>query len=113
MTYTKTTTLPSTQCGWKPQPACAPKFQYKGQTYTGCTTVDHDMGWCSHNAVYSGVWSECVNTCVRLCSAAMGATVVVGEVSARVSPGADLPSGMREQYDCARVNAQYTGTIQL
>ena len=35
---------------------CAFPFTYSGVTYYGCTTVDHDVPWCSPNPVYNGVW---------------------------------------------------------
>jgi len=66
---TTTTAFPNStvrKCGWQPQASCVPSFQYKDTTYIRCATVDHfGQGWCSHDSIYAGNWSECVNTCAN------------------------------------------------
>jgi hypothetical protein len=51
------------QCvdGWSPPTQCAPVFEFKGQTYQGCTTTDRvsGVGWCSHDRYHNGKWSTC------------------------------------------------------
>ena len=39
---------------------CAFPFTYKGQTYTGCTSYNHDTDWCALTTEYDGSWGECV-----------------------------------------------------
>jgi hypothetical protein len=44
---------------WTKNIACAPSFTYDGKSYTGCTTVDRNHGWCSIDAVFVGKWEYC------------------------------------------------------
>jgi len=46
--------------GWAPALECVPSFSYNGQIYTGCTTADHDQGWCSHDSTSTSEWSNCL-----------------------------------------------------
>jgi len=60
------TTTTAEPCGWRPQPLCAPTFEYNGSTYQGCTTANNSgKGWCSHDDVYAGRFSDCVSTCLQ------------------------------------------------
>jgi hypothetical protein len=58
------------QCRWEQPPACAPEYEWKGRTYRGCATDDHDKPWCLHHAQHDwneedGLqdWSDCIYTC--------------------------------------------------
>mmetsp|Transcript_86940 Transcript_86940/g.243663 ORF Transcript_86940/g.243663 Transcript_86940/m.243663 type:complete len:480 (+) Transcript_86940:132-1571(+) len=60
--------VPIGGCAWAPPTTCASTYSYKGQTYTGCSTMDSSNGgaWCSHDGTYSGAWSVCTWTCTRV-----------------------------------------------
>eukprot|EP00928_Gymnodinium_smaydae_P039824 TRINITY_DN27124_c0_g2_i1.p1 TRINITY_DN27124_c0_g2~~TRINITY_DN27124_c0_g2_i1.p1 ORF type:complete len:4551 (-),score=367.55 TRINITY_DN27124_c0_g2_i1:202-13791(-) len=49
------------QC-YEPPLTCAPAFFYEGKRYQGCTSVDADFHWCSHDKLFSltSKFSRCV-----------------------------------------------------
>lgn len=51
------------KCTWSPAASCVPEFDYEGIHYTGCTSIDHDIPWCSNTYPYAGHWSNCVLSC--------------------------------------------------
>jgi len=55
-------------CQWKPDPKCAPEFEWKGVKYSGsCATVDHETPWCQHGYYPDNNnkddWSPCIYDC--------------------------------------------------
>jgi hypothetical protein len=50
-------------CQWTPAYSCAKDFEYEGAQYSGCTTANHDIPWCSNTAKYEGSWNNCFKTC--------------------------------------------------
>ena len=59
-----------TESGPEMDKMCIFPFNYKGRTYTDCTTKDaHGTYWCAtevnSNGDYYGRWGNCGSTCVK------------------------------------------------
>lgn len=51
-------------CSWKLPTWCQASFQYRGSLRTGCVEGEtRAQPWCSHDAMFSGSWSECIFMC--------------------------------------------------
>jgi hypothetical protein len=52
-------------CTWNPKPECSTPFVYKDVEYTGCSSADHPIPWCSLNSIHQGEWTLCSQVCTK------------------------------------------------